>query len=123
MRKHTGARSSSVINTADLDHLDAQQLREMVLSLRRGAAADKLEIERRDHEIAFKQAAIDKLTHEMAVLKRLKFAAKSEAFNAEQKSLLDETIDADLAAMELELEACIDPVKACSGVTVERKTP
>jgi transposase len=94
-----------VINTADLDHLDAQQLREMVLSLRRVAAADKLEIERRDHEIAFKQAAIDKLTHEMAVLKRLKFAARSEAFNAEQKSLLDETIDADLAAMERELEA------------------
>ena len=93
-----------MIDTADLDHLDAQQLREMVLSLRRGAAADKLEIERRDHEIAFKQAAIDKLTHEMAVLKRLKFAAKSEAFNAEQKSLLEETIDADLAAMELELE-------------------
>jgi transposase len=93
-----------VIDTADLDQLDAQQLREMVLSLRRGAAADKLEIERRDHEIAFKQTAIDKLTHEMAVLKRLKFAAKSEAFNAEQKSLLEETIDADLAAMERELE-------------------
>ncbi|RSZ23858.1 IS66 family transposase, partial [Variovorax beijingensis] len=93
-----------MIDTADLDHLDAQQLREMVLSLRRGAAADKLEIARRDHEIAFKQAAIDKLTHEMAVLKRLKFAAKSEAFNAEQKSLLEETIDADLAPMERELE-------------------
>ncbi|MCR8958758.1 IS66 family transposase [Variovorax sp. S2] len=92
------------MDTADLDHLDAQQLREMVLSLRRGAAADKLEIARREHEIAFKQAAIDKLTHEMAVLKRLKFAAKSEAFNAEQKSLLEETIDADLAAMERELE-------------------
>nr|WP_309958148.1 IS66 family transposase [Variovorax sp. 3319] len=92
------------MDTADLDHLDAQQLREMVLSLRRGAAADKLKIARRDHEIAFKQAAIDKLTHEMAVLKRLKFAAKSEAFNAEQKTLLEETIDADLAAMERELE-------------------
>lgn len=93
-----------MIDTADLDHHRAQQLRAMVLSLRRGAAPDKLEIARRDHEIAFKQAAIDKLTHEMAVLKRLKFAAKSEAFNAEQKSLLEETIDADLAAMERELE-------------------
>ena len=84
------APSPSVIDTADLDHLDAQQLRELVLSLRRGAADDKLEIARRDHEIAFKQAAIDKLTHEMAVLKRLKFAAKSEAFNPEQKSLLED---------------------------------
>ena len=55
-------------------------------------------------EIAFKQATIDKLTHEMAVLKRLKFAAKSEAFNAEQKSLLEETIDTDLAALAAEIE-------------------
>jgi len=39
------------------------------------------------------RAAIDKLTHEMAVLTRLKFAAKSEAFCAEQKSLLEGTID------------------------------
>ena len=43
----------------------------------------------KDREIAFKQATIDKITHEMAVLKRLKFAARSEAFNAEQKSLLE----------------------------------
>ena len=40
----------------------------------------------------------------MAVLKRLKFAAKAEAFNAEQKSLIEETIDTDLAALALEIE-------------------
>ncbi len=38
-------------------------------------------------QLVHKQATIDKLTHEMAVLKRLKFAARSErygeAFNAE----------------------------------------
>ena len=55
-------------------------------------------------EVAFKQATIDKLTHEMAVLKRLKFAAKSEAFTAEQKSLIEETLDADLAALAAEIE-------------------
>ena len=38
-------------------------------------------------ELRHKTALVDKLTHEMAVLKRLKFAAKSEAFNAGQKSL------------------------------------
>jgi hypothetical protein len=37
-------------------------------------------------ELRHKSALVDKLTHEMAVLKRLKFAAKSEAFTAEQKS-------------------------------------
>ena len=30
-------------------------------------------------EVAFKQVVIDKLTHENAVLKRLKFCAKNEA--------------------------------------------
>jgi len=45
-----------------------------------------------------------KLSHEMAVLKRLKFAATSERFNAEQKSLLQEAIDEDLEALALEIE-------------------
>jgi transposase len=38
------------------------------------------------------------------VLKRLKFAAKTEAFSAEQKSLLEEAIDADLEALSREIE-------------------
>ena len=86
-----------MIDTTQLNQLDAPQLREMVRSLM-GAVVAK------DREIAFKQATIDKITHEMAVLKRLKFAARSEAFNAEQKSLLEETIDADLAALQAELD-------------------
>jgi hypothetical protein len=86
-----------VIDTTQLHQLDAPQLREMVRSLMGTVVA-------KDREIAFKQATIDKITHEMAVLKRLKFAARSEAFNAEQKSLLEETIDADLAALQAELD-------------------
>lgn len=85
------ARSRSVIAEDDLDALDPEQLRQ---ALRASRA-----------EAAFKQAVIDKLTHENAVLKRLKFAAKSEAYSAEQKSLLDETLDTDLAAVAAEIEA------------------
>ena len=88
----------------DLDTLDAQQLRDALRAAR--------------SEVAFKQAVIDKLTHEMAVLKRLKFAAKSEAYSAEQKSLLDETLDADLAAVAAEIEA-LQPARA----TGERQRP
>src|SRR5947207_15184711 len=62
-------------------------------------------LDKREHEVAFKQALIDKLTHENAVLKRLKFAAKSEAYSAEQKSLLEETLDMDLAAVAAETES------------------
>ena len=86
-----------MIDTTQLNQLDAPQLREMVRSLMGTVVA-------KDREIAFKQATIDKITHEMAVLKRLKFAARSEAFNTEQKSLLEETIDADLAALQAELD-------------------
>ena len=93
-----------MIDTTHLGQLNAQQLRETVLSLAGTLESQAAEIERKDREIAFKQAFIDKLTHEMAVLKRLKFAAQSEAFNAEQKSLLEETIDTDLAALAAEIE-------------------
>jgi len=88
----------------DLDALDAQQLRNALRTARA--------------QVTFKQAIIDKLTHENAILKRLKFAAQSEKFSAEQKSLLDETLDADLAAVAAEIEA-LQPAKAIG----ERQQP
>ena len=54
--------------------------------------------------LTFKQATIDKLMHENAILKRLKFAAQSERFSAEQRSLLEETLDEDLQAVSDEIE-------------------
>ena len=89
----------------ELDHLDPQQLRQALIAARAVVAAKDELLGRREREVAFKQAVIDKLTHENAVLKRLKFAASSEAFNAEQKSLLEETLDADQAAVAAEIEA------------------
>ena len=78
--------------------MDAQQLREF--------AAGLIEhIARQDHELQHKQLKIEQLTHEMAVLKRWKFAARSEGWHAVQGSLLDETIEADLEAIAVELAA------------------
>jgi transposase len=94
-----------VIADDQLDTLDQEQLRQMI----RAARA----------ELAFKQAFIDKLTHENAVLKRLKFAAKSEAYTAEQKSLLEETLDMDLAAVAAE----IDALQPASKAADEKKQP
>jgi hypothetical protein len=105
-------RSRSVIDTTQLNQLDAPQLREMVRSLMSTVVA-------KERETAFKQATIDKITHEMAVLKRLKFAARSEAFNAEQKSLIEETVDADLAALQAELDKLVPSDKD----TGEKKQP
>lgn len=75
---------------AMLDDLDAPQLRSLAKRLLA--------------EMRVKQVLIDKLTHEMATLKHLKFAAQSEAFHVAQKSLLEETIDTDLEALSQEIE-------------------
>ncbi len=95
-----------MIAADDIDTLDPEQLRH---ALRASRA-----------EVAFKQALIDKLTHENAVLKRLKFAAQSERFTAEQRSLLEETFDADLAAVAAEIEA-VQPSNRGSGDTQQPK--
>lgn len=60
-------------------------------------------------ELVTRQVHIDKLTHEMAVLKRLKFAAKAEGFNLGQLPLIREAVtealDEDLAAVAQEIDA------------------
>jgi transposase len=58
----------------------------------------------RDEELKRKQLKIDQLAHEMAILKRYRYGRHSEELDAVQRSLLDESIDADLQAIELEIE-------------------
>ena len=112
-----------MIDATHLDQLNAQQLRETVLSLVETMASQSAVIDRKDREIAFKQAFIDKLTHEMAVLKRLKFAAQSEAYNAEQKSLLEESIDTDLAALAAEIEQAASPAQGQDDKQKPKRQP
>jgi len=78
--------------------MDAQQLREFAAGLLERIARD-------EHELQHKQLKIDQLTHEMALLKRWKFAARSEQWRGVQGSLLEETIEADLEAIAVELAA------------------
>jgi transposase len=73
-----------VIADEHLDTLDPEQLRQALRAARAEVALKNQLLAKREHEVAFKQTVIDKLTHENAVLKRLKFAAKSEAYTAEQ---------------------------------------
>ena len=78
-------------------------MRAALLSLMGELAERDGVIARQGQEAVFKQAQIDKLTHENALLKRMKFAAQSERFSAEQKSLLDESLDEDLQAVADEI--------------------
>lgn len=65
----------------------------------------------KDHELRTKQLKIEQLTYEMAVLKRWKFAARSEQLHGMQRSLLEETLDADLEAIAAELAALKSPAQ------------
>jgi transposase len=85
-----------------LARMNAQQLRQF--------AADLIEtLAGKDRELQHKQLKIEQLTHEMALLKRWKFAARSEQLHGAQRSLLEETIDADLEAIAVELAALRSP--------------
>lgn len=99
-----------MISAQQLESLDPQMqqlLQAMLAQHEEQLRAKDALIAQREQEAAFKQSVIDKLTHEMAVLKRMKFAATSERFAStlvpEQRSLLEETLDSDLAELELEI--------------------
>ena len=87
-----------------LTNLNAQELREMVTELMAQVGENAKTIASKDREILYRQTRIDQLTHEMAVLKHWKFGRSREQLDQAQASLLDEAIDADIAAIEEELE-------------------
>ena len=93
-----------VIAPEKLPHMSADQLRDALTDLLQKVAAKESTLTQQAQQLIFKQATIDKLTHENAILKRLKFAAQSERFSAQQRSLLDEALDADLQAVSEEIE-------------------
>ena len=102
-----------------LDRMDAQQLRSLAAELIVTLADKDRELQSKDRELQdqsrdlqFKQLKIDQLTHEMAVLRRWKFAARSEQLHGLQRSLLEETIDADLEAIAAEVDALLSPERA-----------
>ena len=88
-----------------LQHLNAEQLRELSSELITKIAQQSQMIAERDSDILYRQAKIDKLTHELTTLKRWKFGRSSEQLNGTQISLIEETIEADIAAIEQELQA------------------
>ena len=92
--------------TVDLQSMDEAQMRQM--------------LQRLMDEVKHKQALLDKLTYEMAVLKRLKFAAKSEALHADQRSLLDEALEEELQALEQEIEQMQPPEHRAARAKAKR---
>jgi len=81
-----------------LDQLSLEQLRELTRTL-------LVRTEHDSREIVWRDAKIDKLTFEIAQLRRMKFDRSSEQMSAEQRALFDEAVDGDIAAIDEQLAA------------------
>ncbi len=91
--------------TQQLAQMDAKSLRALTATLLAQLAEQESQLASRDKELKTKQLKIDQLTYEMAILKRWRYDRKSEQLGAVQRSLLDESVDADIEAISLEIEA------------------
>ena len=105
-------RHTAVMNTLpDLSQLSHEQLLEFTQQLtmqNQQLVEDKQQLEQSNQHLDAKVQHLSVLTqkyeHELALFKRHKFAQKNEHLTAKQISLLDEAVEEDIAAVDLELE-------------------
>jgi transposase len=83
-------------------HIEQQE--QALLAHRQQLAEGQARLQRKDREIALRDAKLEKLEFEIARFKRWKFGAKTEAMNAQQRRLFDETLIEDEAALQAALE-------------------
>ena len=101
------------MDTVDqLARMNAQELREFAADVVRQLVESQ-------QGNRHKQLKIDQLTHELATLRRWKFAPSSEQLHGEQRQLFEETTEADLEAIGLELEA----LKRADEKVAPKETP
>ena len=81
------------LKPADLQHLTPEQLRAMVLQLQ----ANNDQLVSANNELASANTTLsthnDKLTHELALLRRHRFGKRSEGMDKHQLALLDALVD------------------------------
>jgi transposase len=102
------------------EKIDAIAAQQRIITAREHVIAE------RDRSIVYKDAKISTLTAEIARLRRVQFAARSEKMDPEQRALFDETMAADIAAVETELEALQHsqtPAKAAAPRSVPKRRP
>lgn len=92
---------------------DADVLRGIVAEQLIAIADRDAKIAAHDRAIVYKDNKIAALTAEVARLRRVQFDARSEKMDPEQRSLFDEAMAADIAAVEVELDELrsADPIE------------
>ena len=101
------------VHMLDVRALKAQDLRGLSPDALAAAAEQMLQriaeqskrIDSQAQGIKWRDAKIESITFQLAKLKAWKFGAKTEAMNAEQRALFEETWAADQASLEAQLLA------------------
>lgn len=104
-----------------LAHIGSQR-QEIILQNQQITTRDQV-IAERDRAIKFKDTQIERITFELARLKAWKFAARTEAMNAEQRQLFEETLAADEASLQAQLDALQDLPQVPAPAVEPRRQP
>ena len=104
-----------------LAHIGSQN-QQLILQSQQITTRDQV-IAERDRAIKFKDAKIERITFELARLKAWKFAARTEAMNAEQRQLFEETVAADEASLQAQLDALQDQAHVPSAPAEPKRQP
>ncbi len=86
-------------------------------------AARDVAIASHEKAIVDKDAKIDALMAEVARLRRVQFAARSEKMDPQQRSLFDEAMAADIAAVESQLDSLTSATDNALAVKAPRSAP
>ena len=103
-----------------LDAADKSQLIVWVQTLLSQANEAAAQLQVNADEIKYKDFKIEALTFELARLRRIQFGAKNEALSPLQRDVFAETLAADIAAIEVELEQLAD-VESCATVAKPKR--
>jgi transposase len=105
--------------------LDAQQLKAEDLQGLDAETASKVMamVQRLTQELHLKETKLQKLTFELARLRALKFGAKTEVMDAEQRRLFEETLAEDEASLQAQLQALQNAKAAVEATAGQDKEP
>jgi len=107
------------LEPADLARVAAQMLAHIGEQSKHIGEQSK-RIDSQAQAIKWRDAKIESITFQLARLKAWKFGAKTEAMNAEQRALFDETCAADQASLEAQL-AALQPVPTVGSAAPDKQ--
>jgi len=109
------------VKAEDLKGLSKSAVTQLAAAMLAQLTEQAEHIARRDREIKFKDAKIERITFELARLKAWKFGAKTEAMNAEQRRMFEDTIAEDEADLEAQLNALPDDADQANKPPADEK--